>query len=155
MMASVIKQSATPRQAVRRRARLDRLLDPELLKALAEPTRASLLSCLLKCSRPCSVTEVAECCSIDFSMVARHLSTMARAGLLTSEKKGRTVWYAADGAALSGMFRDLADAIDELTPSMTGCDADGCACNPVYEKQPHYPRPQSATNQRTTAHDRK
>jgi ArsR family transcriptional regulator len=131
-MASINQHpAASPKQASRRRARLDRLLDPELLKALAEPTRASLLSCLLKCARPCSVTEVAACCSIDFSMVARHLSTMARAGLLTSEKKGRTVWYSADGGALAGMFRDLADAIDELAPQDTGCDADGCACVPT------------------------
>lgn len=128
-MASVNQHpAASPKQASRRRARLDRLLDPELLKALAEPTRASLLSCLLKCSRPCSVTEVAECCSIDFSMVARHLSTMARAGLLTSEKKGRTVWYRADGPALAARFRDLADAIDELGPSVSCCD-DGCCAD--------------------------
>ena len=126
-MASVFqKPASTPKQAVRRQAKIDRLLDPELLKALAEPTRARLLSCLLKCGRPCSVTEVAASCSIDFSMVARHLSTMARAGLLSSEKKGRTVWYAADGAALASHFRDLADAVDELTPEEHCCEADGC-----------------------------
>src|SRR5690606_19427041 len=90
VMASVIQRvPISPRQAARRRARLDRVLDPELLRAIAEPTRARLLSCLLKCGRPCSVTEVAACCSIDFSMVARHLATMARAGLLTAEKRGR------------------------------------------------------------------
>ena len=121
-MASVIQRTApSPKQAVRRRARLDRLLEPEMLKALAEPTRARLLSCLLKCARPCSVTEVAACCSIDFSMVARHLATMARAGLLTSEKRGRTVWYTADGAGLAARFRDLADAIDELAPDAACC----------------------------------
>ena len=123
------RPALTPRQAVRRRARLDRLLDPEVLKALAEPTRARLLSCLLKCGRPCSVTEVAACCSTDFSVVARHLALMARAGLLTAEKQGRTVWYAADGSALAARFRDLAEAIDELTPAAhsTGPD-DGPAC---------------------------
>ena len=121
-MASLIKQNATgqagptPKQAYRRRARFDKLLEPEVLKAIAEPTRARLLSCLLKCGRPCSVTEVAECCSIDFSMVARHLALMARAGLLTSEKRGRTVWYSADGAALAERFREMADAIEELAP---------------------------------------
>jgi len=99
-----------------------------MLKALAEPTRARLLSCLLKCSRPCSVTEVAECCSIDFSMVARHLSLMARVGLLSSEKKGRTVWYSADAAVLATRFRDLADAIDELKPEDARCEANGCDC---------------------------
>ncbi|MEM7681338.1 MAG: metalloregulator ArsR/SmtB family transcription factor [Planctomycetota bacterium] len=123
-MASPIHNlSLSPKQAVRRRARLDRLLDPEMLKALAEPTRARLLSCLLKCGRPCSVTEVAECCSIDFSMVARHLATMSRAGVLSSRKTGRTVWYSADGPALATQFRDLADAIEELNPAEPCCDA--------------------------------
>lgn len=99
-----------------------------MLKALAEPTRARLLSCLLKCRRPCSVTEVAECCAIDFSMVARHLGTMARAGLLSREKKGRTVWYTADGPALAVHFRRLAEAIDELSPDGDCCGEDGCGC---------------------------
>lgn len=122
------KQPATPRQAVRRRARLDALLDPELLKVLAEPTRARLLSCLLKCGRPCSVTEIAECCSIDFSVVSRHLATMARAGILDADKQGRTVWYAADGDALAEHFRDLADAIDELRPDDDACASGACGC---------------------------
>ena len=120
------KQSATPRQAARRRARLDKILDPDLLKALAEPSRARLLSCLLKCGRPCSVTEIAECCAIDFSVVSRHLATMARAGLLTADKQGRTVWYAADGPALASHFRDLADAIDELEPDDSCRGGDCC-----------------------------
>lgn len=97
-----------------------------MLKALAEPTRARLLSCLLKCGRPCSVTEIAECCSIDFSMVARHLAILARAELLTSEKQGRTVWYSANPIALGSYFRDLADSIDELVPQDD--DSDGCGC---------------------------
>jgi len=130
-MASPIHQEASHgggvsvRQALRRRTRLDRLLEPELLKALAEPTRARLLACLIKCGRPCSVSEIAACCSIDFSMVARHLSTMARAGLLESEKRGRTVWYRARADALAARFRDLAEAIDALGPA---CDADACGC---------------------------
>ena len=128
VMASVFQHSKTPKQAARKRAAFDRLLEPEMLKALAEPTRARLLSCLLKCGRPCSVTEVAECCSIDFSMVARHLGTLARAGLLTSEKKGRTVWYSANSQSLAAHFRDLADAIDELAPQ-DGCVREGdCGC---------------------------
>lgn len=76
------------------------------------------------------MTEIAECCSIDFSMVARHLGTMARAGLVSSEKKGRTVWYAADAEALAARFRDLADAIDELAPAGEGRDTGGCGCTP-------------------------
>ena len=127
-MTQVFSQSSpSPRQAVRRRVRFDRLLEPTILKALAEPTRARLLSCLLKCGRPCSVTEIAACCSIDFSMVSRHLAVLARAGLLSGEKRGRTTWYVADGPSLATMFRDLAGSVDELAPA--GCDAEkGCGC---------------------------
>jgi len=124
-------QLSTPEQAAQHEARLDRLLDPDMLKALAEPTRSRLLSCLIKCARPCSVTEVAACCSTDFSMVARHLSTMAKAGLLVSQKRGRTVWYSADSRALAARFREIADAIDELEPQAQNeaacCDSGCCA----------------------------
>ena len=115
----------SPKQAFRRTTQLDKLLDPELLKALAEPTRAKLLSCLLQCGRACSVTEVAACCSVDFSMVARHLATMNRAGLLSCEKQGRTVWYSADGAKLSGYFRALGDAVEDIEPGSACCGGEG------------------------------
>ena len=61
MMASVTnKTPTTPRQAARRRAAVDRRLDTELFKALADPTRTRLPTCLVKCGRPCSVTELAD-----------------------------------------------------------------------------------------------
>ena len=127
-MASIYKQSpASPKQAARRRAPVDKLLDPELFKALAEPTRAKLLACLIKCGRPCSVTEIAECCSIDFSVVARHLTALARSGVLESQKEGRTVWYTARSADLAGRFRAIADAIEEWKASDC-CDTD-CGCS--------------------------
>ena len=125
-MASLIHRPQDPKTASRRRATIDRVLDTEMFKVMGEPTRARLLSCLLKCGRPCSVTEIAACCSIDFSMVARHLSTMARAGVLESEKRGRTVWYSAPADALAGRFRSIADAIGELRQSSGCCESDCC-----------------------------
>lgn len=117
-MASVNKCCpATPRQAARRRAALDQRLDTDLFRALGDPTRARLLACLIKCGRACSVTEVAECCSVDFSVVARHLGLLARTGVLAAERKGRTVWYRPHCAELSARLRQLADAIDEWCPS--------------------------------------
>ena len=122
-MASVFhKQPATPKQAARRRSGLDRLLDAEFFKAIGEPTRAKLLACLIKCGRPCSVTEVAACCSLDFSMVARHLQALARAGLLRSHKEGRTVWYEAPSADLAARFAALAEAVREW-PAAGCCEA--------------------------------
>ncbi len=108
------------------------MLDPELFKALSDPTRLKLLACVLKCCRGCSVTEVAACCSVDFSVVARHLSVLARAGLLSATKDGRTVWYAPQGNALAERFRRLADAIDEWTPAQ--------CCNPSTKPKRTGPR---------------
>jgi len=112
-MTQVYKQHASPKHASKKRAKIDKLLDPALFKALADPKRARVLACLIKCARPCSVTEVAECCSVDFSMVARQLAALAKAGLLDANKEGRTMWYAAKSADLSSSFRALADSIDE------------------------------------------
>lgn len=125
--------SPTPKQAFRRRSKLDALLDPQILKALAEPTRARLLSCLLKCGRPCSVTEVAECCAVDFSTVARHLARMSRSGLLSATKEGRTVWYSADAVALAQYFRDIADAIEDVQPGADCCPAPASKRKPKHK----------------------
>ena len=119
---------ATPRIAARRPARLDGVLDLPFLRAIAEPSRARLVSCLLKCGRPCSVTEIADCCELDFSTVARHLGLLARSGVLTAEKRGRTMWYDANASGLARRFRELADAIDELEPSDGRCDPGDCGC---------------------------
>lgn len=109
---------------MQRRAPLDRRLDPGLFKAIGDRTRVALLACLIKCGRPCSVTEVAECCSVDFSVVSRHLAILAQNGLLDMRKQGRTVWYSARGTELSRQLRELADAIDEWT--VRGGGACGC-----------------------------
>ena len=62
-MTQISKQRpATPKQAAARPSPLDAQLDPALFKALGDPTRVSLLACIAKCGRGCSVSEVAECC---------------------------------------------------------------------------------------------
>lgn len=141
--------TTTTAKAFRRRASFDKALDPELQKALAEPNRTSLLSCLLKCSRPCSVSEIAACCALDFSVVARHLQVLARCGLVKADKQGRTVWYHADGPTLSAYLRRLADAVDELGPGDACCAPGSC----VPTRQPR--RAASPPNHRTIAASRR
>jgi ArsR family transcriptional regulator len=111
----------TPRQAARRSAPLDKSLSAELFKALSDPTRLKLLACLAKCGRMCSVTEVAECCSVDFSVVSRHLSMLADAGVLDSRKDGRTTFYQVRYEHLGRAFRSLADAFDQCCPDGSCC----------------------------------
>ncbi len=101
---------------------VDGLLDPELFKALCDPTRCALLACLIKCGRPASVSEVGACCAVDLSVVSRHLSTLERAGVLEMTKQGRTVLYAVRYGRMCETLRGLADAIEEC------CPADGGVC---------------------------
>lgn len=130
MMTQAYKQHGmSPRQAVDCCRPVDERLDTDLFKALCDPTRASLVRCLLKCARPCSVTEVAECCSVDFSVVSRHLAQLEKVGVLEMTKEGRTTYYRARHAHLAGLLRGLADAIDECCTPDAGSGGKGaCGC---------------------------
>ncbi len=113
IMAQVSKSlPKTPKQAACCGSEFDELLDPRLFKALGDPTRLKLLSCLARCARECSTTEVAECCSVDFSVVTRHLTLLADAGVLESRKEGRTVFYKVRYVELGESLRSLADAFE-------------------------------------------
>lgn len=118
---------ATPKHAAACCRPIDTLLNPELFRALCDPTRASLVACIAKCGRGCSVSEVAECCSVDLSVVSRHLSHLASAGVLQSRKEGRTVFYAVRYSDLTKMLRELANAIDECCPE--GRPQGGCCAS--------------------------
>ena len=105
-----------PREAAGCCGPIDDVLDADLFKALGDPTRLRLLSCLAKCGRPCSVTELTECCSVDLSVVSRHLVVLEKAGVLESAKEGRTVFYSVQYKQLSESFRGLAKAIESCQP---------------------------------------
>lgn len=121
----------SPKQASTCCGPIDGLLDPNLFKALCDPTRARLLGCLIKCGRACSVSEVSECCSVDFSVVSRHLQFLERAGILTAARAGRTVNYAVRYGPLCANLRALADAISHYDPvNHAPACGDGC-CPPA------------------------
>lgn len=117
-MTQVRKQKppATPKLAAAYRGPVDEALDPTLFKALADPTRKSLIACIAKCGRGCTVSEVAECCSVDLSVVSRHLALLARSGVLDVSRHGRTTYYRVRYVDLSRALRSLADALDACIP---------------------------------------
>jgi ArsR family transcriptional regulator len=119
---------ATPKQAAACCGPIDELLDPGLFKAIADPTRVSLIACIAKCGRGCSVGEVAECCSVDISVVSRHLALLARAGVLEAKKEGRTVFYRVRYADVCRSLRSLADALEDCCPEMGGTCCRGKCC---------------------------
>lgn len=120
------RRPSTPKQAAACCGPIDDLLDPVLFKAFSDPTRVSLIGCIAKCGRGCSVGEVAECCSVDFSVVSRHLALLARSGVLKATKEGRTVFYHVRFAELCRTLRSLADALEECCPD---AGAKRGACN--------------------------
>jgi ArsR family transcriptional regulator len=120
---------ATPRLALSRKAPIDGALDAELFRALSDETRLSLVACIAKCGRACSVGEVALCCSVDVSVVSRHLALLARAGVLSVRRRGRVVAYALQYDELCESLRALASAIESLRPAdnlSKGACNDGC-----------------------------
>jgi DNA-binding transcriptional ArsR family regulator len=67
--------------------------------ALADPMRRRLLSSLS--DRPATATELAAQLPISRQAVAKHLTSLSRAGLLERERSGRDVRYRVTPAPLS------------------------------------------------------
>lgn len=121
----------SPRQAAACCRPVDSCLDAEWFKALADPTRLLILGCLVKSGGACSVGEIAACCSVDLSVVSRHLRVLDRAGLLASQKQGRAVFYRVRYAEACQTLRALADAIEQCCPAEgRGGKASGGKCCP-------------------------
>ncbi len=95
---------------------LEGLFSPRLFKALADPTRVSLLAQLAMADGPTPVGELAACCSPHLSVISRHLATLRDAGIVESQRVGKEVHYRLDCAALAATLRQLADALDTCCP---------------------------------------
>ena len=93
-------------------ADLEDLFSPRLFKALADPTRVSLLAQLALADRSLPVGELASCCSPHLSVISRHLATLRDAGIVESKRVGKEVHYRLDCAALATTLRQLAEALD-------------------------------------------
>jgi DNA-binding transcriptional ArsR family regulator len=88
------------------------LLEPRFFKALCEPNRIALLVRLARCCRPSTVSEIAECCPVDMSVVSRHLGMLRDAGILCAQKRGKEVYYSVRFSELATTLRSLADAVE-------------------------------------------
>ena len=87
----------------------------ELLKALGETNRLSLVCRLCDCETPQNAMCLCDCCSVDASGVSRHLKILAQEGIVSVERKGRTRSYSLNRAFVASRLRQLADKI-ELNP---------------------------------------
>lgn len=66
--------------------------------ALADPTRRAILSMLLEDDM--AVTDVAEPFEMSLAAISKHLTILAKAGLIIQEKRGRVKWCKLDPDAL-------------------------------------------------------
>ena len=85
------------------------------LKALGEFNRLSLVYRLCQCSTPQNTMCLCSCCSIDSSVVSRHLKILAQQGVVNLEKRGRERIYSLNRESVAQSLRELADAIENKT----------------------------------------
>jgi DNA-binding transcriptional ArsR family regulator len=79
------------------------------LEALAHPVRLRLVRTLSR--GPQTTGELAHAWDLTAPEVSRHLAVLRRAGLVTAERRGRYVHYAADLPALMALGTDLLAAV--------------------------------------------
>lgn len=84
----------------------------DLLKALGEFNRLSLVYNLCECNKPQNAMCLCKCCCVDPSGVSRHLKILAQEGVITCEKKGREKVYTLNRKQVASRLRSLADAIE-------------------------------------------
>ncbi|MHC4957554.1 MAG: ArsR/SmtB family transcription factor [Planctomycetota bacterium] len=92
---------------------IETFLRPEVFRALADPTRLTVVARLASASDPVTVTEAADCCGVHLSGVSRHLAALHRAGLVRLQRDGREARYELDREALTSLLRGLADALEQ------------------------------------------
>lgn len=76
--------------------------------ALADPVRLRLLSTLATSAGAVCACDLVEPTGRSQPTVSHHLKVLREAGLVTSEKRGTNVWYAAVPAALEALRTALA-----------------------------------------------
>ena len=84
----------------------------QLLKALGETNRLSLVCKLCDCNTPQNAMCLCECCAVDASGVSRHLKLLAQEGIVKVEKRGRERAYALNRAYVAERLRTLANKIE-------------------------------------------
>ncbi len=95
-------------------------LQPDLFKALCDPVRISIVANLAARAEAATVSEIADCCGIDFSGVSRHLKILRDASVLLSQRDGRQVLYSLDAGSLAATLRGIADALEMCEQQAAG-----------------------------------
>ena len=84
----------------------------DLLKALGEFNRLSLVYELCQCQVPRNAMCLCNCCSVDASVASRHLKVLNQAGIIAVQKNGRERTYSLNREYVASRLRSLADQIE-------------------------------------------
>jgi predicted transcriptional regulator len=90
-------------------------LDTEFFRALCEPARIQIFRQLVLKGR-CDIGTIAQDLPQDRSVIARHLQTMHRAGLVHAQTEGRHTFYEIDGASITGRMEQIVSLMRALMP---------------------------------------
>lgn len=101
------------------------VMTPELFRALGDGNRLTLLNALAQRGGSASVGQLGACCSVDLSVVSRHLSVLRAAGVLEATRRGKRVFYRARLRQLAKTLRVIADALERCCTSETSEPEEG------------------------------
>ena len=95
--------------------------DAQLLRALADPTRLSIMRQLASEAATCQC-DLTACCELAQPTVSHHLKVLREAGLVRSERRGTWTYYSLDPGGLARLARVLGTLLpfDPTTPSKPG-----------------------------------
>jgi ArsR family transcriptional regulator len=97
-------------------------LQPDFFKALCDPNRLWILKRLINSPGPLTVSEIGDCCSVDLSVVSRHLGKLREVGIVSADKRGKEVHYSVRGESLAATLQTLSEAILACPCCRTDCE---------------------------------
>lgn len=80
-------------------------IDIEVIKALSDETRVEILNLLR--NGEMNVNDIADNCSVSRPTISHHLQIMKRAGVLSSIKDGKEVYYSINMHKLTSFAQDI------------------------------------------------
>lgn len=91
------------------------ILDTDFFRALSEPVRVQIFRTIILNGRS-DVGAISKDLPQDRSVIARHLQTMERAGLVHSQTEGRHTYYEIAGENIVTRIKSISDLIHTLVP---------------------------------------
>ena len=91
------------------------ILDADFFRALCEPARLAIFRQLVLLGQS-DIATIAQAMPQDRSVIARHLQTLERAGVLHAQTEGRHTFYEIDGPAIASRMEKIVGLMRTLVP---------------------------------------